>query len=82
MSNQEDWIYNARKSLIDDVLDIIRESKDFSFLKTKVYCGLAKLGVNVTAEKEGLLSDKLWAHKENKDNIMKLMQSFLWKHIK
>ncbi len=43
MSKQEDWIYLARKSLIDDVLDIIRESKDFSSLKTNVYYGLAKL---------------------------------------
>ncbi len=82
MSNQEDWIYIARKSLIDDVLDIIRENKDFSSLKTKVYYGLCKLGVNITAQKEGLLSEKLWARKENKDNIMKLMKSFLWKHIK
>ncbi len=68
MSKQEDWIYNARKLLIDDVVDIIRESKDFSSLKSDVYHGLAKLGVNVTAEKEGLLSDKLWARKENKEN--------------
>ena len=68
MSKEEDWIFKARKSLIDDVLDIIRESKEFSSLKTKVYYGLAKLGVNITAEKEGLLSDKLWARKENKEN--------------
>ena len=82
MSKEEDWIYIARKSLIDDVLDIIRDCKDFSSLKSDVYYGLAKLGVNITAEKEGLLSDKLWARKENKDNIMKLFESFLWKHIK
>ncbi len=82
MAKQEDWIYLARKSLIDDVLDIIRDCKNFSSLKLDVYYGLCKLGVNMLAEKEGLLSDKLWARAENKDNIYKLMETFLWKHIK
>ncbi len=66
MSKQEDWIYQARKSLIDDVLDIIKDCKNFSSLKSDVYHGLCKLGVNMTAKNEGLLSDKLWARAENK----------------
>lgn len=82
MSKEKDWIYRARKSLIDDVLNIIRDCKDFSSLKLDVYYGLCKLGVNMLTKKEGLLSDPLWARAENKDNIIKLMHTFLWKHIK
>ena len=52
MLDNNNWIYKARKGLIDNSMGIIRACKEFERLKTKVYYELSKYGMNFKAKKE------------------------------
>ena len=82
MNETKNWIYWARKGLIDNSMGILRACKEFENLRIKVYYELSKFGMNLRAKEEGLFDDLLWARKENKEQIFELVEAFLWRQIK
>jgi len=72
----------ARESLIWDALREISELSDFTRFHTRVFCVIAKYGLQLEAKEEGLLSGAEWSNLTSKDIMMKRVEQFLDKHIK
>ena len=82
MTEQEDWKYQARRNLIESVMKEIYHSKDSSEVYLHVFYSLAKFGLHIKAEKSGLLEQEEWQKKENIDQLIKVIEAFLWKEIR
>ena len=82
MVSKSDKCEQARRELIQQAFDEIRETPDFSDLYSKIYCVLAKFWLHIKAEKENLFKAEEWSNPECKDELLKKIKEFLIKHIR
>jgi len=73
---------NARKFLKQEALKEISEVSDFTRLQARVFCVVAKYGLQLTAKEEGLLSGDEWRDPTSRDMLMEKVEQFFDKHIK
>ena len=72
----------ARAFLRREALKEISKVSDFTRFHTRVFCVVAKYGLQLEAKKEGLLTGDEWSNPECKDVLVKRVELFLDKHIK
>ena len=72
----------AREFLKQEALKEINGAVDFTGFQNRVFCVMAKYGLQLTAKEEGLLSGDEWSNPTSKDILMKKVTQFLDKHIK
>lgn len=82
MSQKSKAVKQARKELIQQTLEKIRETRDFSDLKTRTFVVLAYLWLHIRAEKEGLFKLDEWAHIQLREQLIERIGSFLTKYIR
>ena len=82
MSKEKIKIEQARKMLIQQALDDVRATPDFSDFYLHAYYVIAKLGLQLKAREESLFESEEWSNLESKDNLMKKIGEFLIKHVK
>ena len=82
MIEPDNWIYRARKGLIDECMKEILAVKEWHRLKSRVNYEIGKLGERMQAKQEGLFAEQLWAMKENRNKILELVEAFLWRRVK
>ncbi len=72
----------ALEFLKQEALKEISEVSDFTRFHTRVFCVVAKYGMQIKAKEEGLLSGDEWSNPASKDILMKRVIEFFDKHIK
>lgn len=72
----------AREFLKQEALKEIRKVSDFGRFQDRVFCVLAKYGLQLNAKEEELLSGDEWSDPECKNFLLKNIELFLDKHIK
>ncbi len=72
----------AREFLKQEALKEISEVSDFTRFHTRVFCVIAKYGMQIEAKEEELLSGDEWSNPASKDILMKRVIEFFDKHIK
>ncbi|MEE9378779.1 MAG: hypothetical protein V3V33_12175 [Candidatus Lokiarchaeia archaeon] len=75
-------VIQARRELIQQSLDKICETRDFSELKQTTYVVLAHLWLHKRAEQENLFNAEEWSNPECRDELIKKIRDFLTKHIR
>lgn len=82
MHQKSEAVKQARKELIEQTLEKIRETRDFRELKTRTFVVLTHLWLHTEAKKEGVFELEEWAHPELRDQLIEKIEMFLTKHIK
>ena len=82
MHQKSEAVKQARKELIEQTLEKIRETSDFRELKTRTFVVFAHLWLHNIAKEEGLFELDEWAHPELRDQLIEKIEIFLTKHIK
>ncbi|MFX0073226.1 MAG: hypothetical protein ACFFAO_19275 [Candidatus Hermodarchaeota archaeon] len=82
MVEQDNWIYNARKSLVESTLKEIDLSKTPNEVYLSVFCAIAKIGLHIKAKNLELLKSDMWQKKEDHPKLMEQLETFLWEQIK
>ncbi len=82
MYETSETIKKARRELVQQTLDKITKTKDFTELKSTTYVVLAHLWLHKIAEQENLFKLDEWSSPECKDDLIEKIKSFLIKHIK
>ena len=72
----------AREFLKQEALKEIYEINDFNRFHTRVFCVIAKYGLQLNAKIENLLSGDEWSNPACKEMLIKRVELFLDKHIK
>ena len=72
----------AREFLKKEALKEINNVSDFTRFQTRVFCVIAKYGMQLEAKEEGLLSGDEWSNPACKDVLVKRVEQFLDNHIK
>ena len=75
-------IKKARRELVQQTLDKIIETWDFSELKRTTFVGLAHLWLHKIAEKEHLFKLEEWSNPDCRDELTKKIEEFLIRHIR
>ena len=81
MYEKSEVVKRARRELIQQILDKICKTCDFSELRTNTYVVLAHLWLHKKAEEENLFEAEEWSHPECRDVLIKKIREFLIKHI-
>ena len=82
MSSKNPTIQQAREFLKQEALKEIYEINDFNRFHTRVFCVIAKYGLQLNAKIENLLSGDEWSNPACKEMLIKRVELFLDKHIK
>jgi len=82
MYEKSEAVKQARIELIQQTLDKIIETRDFSELKRTTFVVLAHLWLHKIAEEENLFRLEEWSNPECRDELLDKMKAFLVKHIK
>ena len=82
MNKEKIKIEQARKMLVQQALDDIRATPDFSDFFLHAYYVIAKLGLQLKVREEGLFASEKWSIPECKDELMKEIKIFLIKHVR
>lgn len=82
MSSKHHTVEQAREFLKQEVLKEINRKVDFTGFHSRVFCVIAKYGLQLSAKEEELLSGDEWTNPECKDILMKKVIRFFDKHIK
>ena len=82
MTTKSDRCQQTRRELIQQALDEIRETPDFSDLYSRTYCVLAKLWLHIKAEKENLFKTGNWHNPDCRDELIERVKAFLIRHIR
>ena len=72
----------AREFLKQEALKEINNASDFMGFHDRVFCVMAKYGLQLTAKEEGLLSGDEWSNPTSKGFLLRKVKQFLDKHIK
>ena len=72
----------AREFLKQEALKEISEATDFTRFHTRVFCVVAKYGLQSEAKEESLLTGDEWNNPASKNMLMKRVIKFFDKHIK
>ena len=72
----------AREFLKQEALKEIRKVSDFGGFQNRVFCVLAKYGLQLNAKEEKLLSGDEWSNPARKDFLLNKVELFLDKHVK
>ena len=72
----------ARKFLKQEALKEIHEINDFTRFHTRVFCVIAKYGLQLNAKTENLLSGDEWNNPACRKMLIKRVELFLDKYIK
>ena len=67
---------------IQDALDEIIDIKDFSDFRRRVFCVIAKLGLQLDAKHESLFNSEEWSDPERKEDLIRRIERFLVTHIR
>ncbi|GAH67762.1 unnamed protein product [marine sediment metagenome] len=82
MYEKSEAVKQARRELIQQTLDKIIETRDFSEFKRTTYVVLAHLWLHKIAEQENLFKLDEWSHPECRDELIKEIREFLIRNIK
>ncbi len=72
---------HARRMLIQDALNEIIDVKYHYEFRRRVFCVIAKLGLQLDAKRENLFLSEEWSNPEKKEDLMRRIEKFLVKHI-
>ncbi len=72
----------AREFLKREALKEISKVSDFTRFHTRVFCVIAKYGLQLEAKEEGLLAGNEWSSPASKEILMEKVIQFLDRHIK
>ena len=72
----------ARKMLVQQALDDVRATPDFSDFYLHAYYVIAKLGLQLKAKEESLFASEEWIISECKDELIKKIEKFLIRHVR
>ncbi len=72
----------AREFLKREALNEINEKTDFTKFQGRVFCVLAKYGLQLEAKKEDFFSGAEWSNSESREALIKQVKQFLDKHIR
>jgi len=72
----------AREFLKQEALKEIHKVSDFGRFQDRVFCVLAKYGLQLNAKEEKLLSGDEWSNPARKDFLLNKVELFLDKHVK
>lgn len=75
-------IQRARWSLINQIFDQVRNVPSYSNLRSKTFCVIAYLGLQLIAKEEDLLDRDDWYNLECKDELLEKVKAFLIKYKK
>ena len=81
MYEKSEALQQARRELIQQTLDKIRKTRDFSELKSKTYVVLAHLWLHKRAEEENLFKAEEWSNPKCRDELLKKIKEFLIRNI-
>ena len=82
MHEESEEVKQARRELIQQTLDKIVETQDFTEFKRTTYVVLAHLWLHKIAEKESLFEAEKWLHPECRDELIEKIREFLVRHLK
>ena len=82
MSKEKIKIEQAREMLVQQALDDVRATPDFSDFYLHAYYVIAKLGLLLKAKEENLFAFEEWSNPECKDELMKKIKKFLIKNVR
>ena len=82
MENKRHTKEQAREFLKQEALKEIKDNMDFTKFQSRVFCVVAKYGLQLEAKKENLLSGDEWSNPAFKDILMKRVTQFLDTHVK
>ncbi len=75
-------VEQARKSLIENALNEIRNIPHYSNFYLQTYYVIAKLGLQLKAKVEGLFDTRDWNNFECRDAMVERIKIFLINHIR
>jgi len=82
MHEKSEAVKQARRELIQQTLDKICDTRDFSKLRTSTYVVLAHLWLHKIAEEENLFKAEEWYQPECRDVLIERIEEFLIRHIR
>lgn len=82
MYERSEAVKQTRRELIQQTLDKISGTRDFSELKRATYVVLAHLWLHKIAEEEKLFRLEEWSNPEYRDELLKKIGKFLIRHIR
>ena len=82
MNNTHHTKEQARAFLKQEAMKEISEVSDYTRFHTRVFCVVAKYGLQLEAKKEELLSGDEWNDPERKNILVDRIERFFDKHIK
>ena len=82
MHEESEEVKQARRELIQQTLDKIVETQDFTEFKRTTYVVLAHLWLHKIAEEENLFNAEEWLKPECKDELITKIREFLIRHIR
>ncbi len=82
MNQKSEVVKQARRELIQQILDKICKTRDFSELRTSTYVVLAHLWLHKKAEEENIFKAEEWSHPECRDELIDKIKKFLHRHIR
>ncbi len=82
MYEKSEAVKRARRELIQQILDKICKTQNFSELRTTTYVVLMHLWLHIKAEEERLFKGEEWLHPECRNVLLKKIEEFLVRHIR
>ncbi len=82
MYEKSETVKQARRELIQQTLDKIIETRDFSELKRTTFVVLAHLWLHKMAEEEDLFRLEEWSNPDCRGELLKKIKEFLIGHIR
>lgn len=82
MHETSEAVKQARRELIQQTLDKVTETRDFSELKRTTFVVLAHLWLHKIAEEENLFKLEEWSNPECRDELINKIEEFLIKHVR
>ncbi len=75
-------IEQARNLLVQSALEEIHSEEKFPDFRSRAYCTIAKLGLQLKAKEEELFEGIEWSNPQCKEYLMQNLKDFLIRHIK
>ncbi len=72
----------ARRELIQQTLNKICRTRNFSDLRSRTYVVLAHLWLHIKAEEENLFKAEEWSNPKCRDELIKKIKDFLIRYIR
>ena len=82
MKNKPHTKEQAREFLKQEALNEINDNADFTQFQGRIFCVIAKYGLQLEAKEENLLSGDEWTNPAFKEILLKKVEHFLDAHIK